>query len=121
MMKPVALASVILVACQFAAWAASAEGIAPEVAQLVVAQSSDGHLNYTPDAFGNTSRIAIVGSTATALAVDDPMQWSGREMLAHFAAPPVEFRPGTVWWWHGGAVTREGVARELQLMKEAPK
>ena len=47
------------------------------------------------------------------------MMWSGREMQGHFLTPPSDCRPGTYWWWHHGAVTREGVREELSLMKQA--
>ncbi len=56
---------------------------------------------------------------------DDLKQWSWpqgqsvKDMQAKFSDPPSDCRPGTVWWWHGGAVTREGVVHELQLMKDA--
>jgi hypothetical protein len=35
-----------------------------------------------------------------------------------FADPPTEYRPRTRYWWFGGAVTREELARELKGMKE---
>jgi alpha-L-rhamnosidase len=35
-----------------------------------------------------------------------------------FADPPMEYRPRTRYWWFGGAVTREELARELKGMKE---
>ncbi|MGD1020253.1 MAG: glycosyl hydrolase [Verrucomicrobiia bacterium] len=35
-----------------------------------------------------------------------------------FADPPMEYRPRTRYWWFGGAVTREELARELAGMKE---
>jgi hypothetical protein len=35
-----------------------------------------------------------------------------------FANPPMEYRPRTRYWWFGGAVTRQELARELKGMKE---
>lgn len=63
--------------------------------------------------------VMLMGMFSACLeAHNDPMQSSGWEMLAHFADPPAECRPGTYWWWYNGAVTREEVARELGLMKD---
>jgi len=35
-----------------------------------------------------------------------------------FADPPMKYRPHTRYWWFGGAVTRDELARELKGMKE---
>jgi hypothetical protein len=42
-----------------------------------------------------------------------------KTLAAHFAEPPVACRPGTYWWWQGQGATREGIAEQLQQMKEA--
>jgi hypothetical protein len=40
------------------------------------------------------------------------------QLEKNFAEPPMEYRPLTRYWWFGGAVTREELARELKGMKE---
>lgn len=40
------------------------------------------------------------------------------QMEQDFANPPVECRPRVRYWWFGGAVTREELARQLRSMKE---
>lgn len=35
-----------------------------------------------------------------------------------FREPPVDARPMMRWWWFGPAVTKEGIERELRLMRE---
>jgi hypothetical protein len=39
------------------------------------------------------------------------------ELKAGWLTPPRSYRPHTRWWWSGGAVTREGVARQLERMR----
>ncbi|MGA2140238.1 MAG: glycosyl hydrolase [Verrucomicrobiia bacterium] len=40
------------------------------------------------------------------------------QLQRDFANPPMEYRPRTRYWWFGGAVTRQELARELKGMKE---
>lgn len=41
------------------------------------------------------------------------------ELIAGFQNPPTSARPMVRWWWPGGDVTDEEIARELRIMKEA--
>ena len=34
-----------------------------------------------------------------------------------FASPPMDYWPHTRWWWHGNAVTKESITRELEEMR----
>jgi hypothetical protein len=43
---------------------------------------------------------------------------TAKQLECDFADPPMEYRPRTRYWWFGGAVTREELARELKGMKE---
>lgn len=42
-----------------------------------------------------------------------------KEYLELLKNPPEEARGGTRWWWYGSAVTREGISRQLEFMKDA--
>lgn len=37
-------------------------------------------------------------------------------MREAFAAPPMDCRPQTRWWWHGNALTKEDITRQLREM-----
>ena len=39
-------------------------------------------------------------------------------LRAGWTNPPATYRPHTRWWWPGNAVTKEGIAWELEQMKE---
>jgi hypothetical protein len=43
---------------------------------------------------------------------------TAKQLEQLFRDPPMEYRPRTRYWWFGGAVTREELARELKGMKE---
>ena len=32
----------------------------------------------------------------------------------NFKNPPADYWPHTRWWWHGNAVTKESITRELE-------
>jgi len=52
-------------------------------------------------------------TTASAAEPDDS------RLAAAFAAPGADAKPGVYWYWMGGAVTKEGLSRDLEEMKEA--
>jgi hypothetical protein len=43
----------------------------------------------------------------------------GNRLRADFENPPASARPMVRWWWPGGDVTDEEIARELRIIKEA--
>ncbi len=43
---------------------------------------------------------------------------TAKQLETLFRDPPMEYRPRTRYWWFGGAVTREELARELNGIKE---
>ncbi|HTC47392.1 MAG TPA: glycosyl hydrolase [Candidatus Aquilonibacter sp.] len=44
---------------------------------------------------------------------------TGNELRADFENPPASARPMVRWWWPGGDVTDEEIARELRIIRDA--
>lgn len=42
-----------------------------------------------------------------------------KTLQAAFSSPPEAAKPMTRWWWFGGAITPDEIARELTLMRAA--
>jgi hypothetical protein len=59
---------------------------------------------------------AAVAMALAVLAVS--VQAVSEDLRSSFAGPPEDCRPMMRWWWFGPAVTRQGLAREMGLMKE---
>lgn len=55
--------------------------------------------------------LSVVGFRAVA---EEPGSITLRET---FANPPMDCRPQTRWWWHGNALTKEDISRQLREMK----
>jgi hypothetical protein len=62
-------------------------------------------------ALAQSGRMVAPGSTAA---------FSGlsAELVAEWLNPPRSYRPHTRWWWPGNAVTRDGIAWELEQMRQ---
>ena len=68
-------------------------------------------LQIRPPLILNTLWILVVVVLHSACSHSDPqIQWPE---TSH------ETKPWTRWWWHGSAVTKEGITRELEDLKEA--
>jgi hypothetical protein len=57
--------------------------------------------------------LAVVALLAPARAAD-----AAAGLRAGFRNPPAETRPMMRWWWFGPAVTKDGLEREMRLMRE---
>ncbi len=55
--------------------------------------------------------LSVAGFRATA---EEPGAIPLREV---FANPPMDCRPQTRWWWHGNALTKDDISRQLREMK----
>jgi hypothetical protein len=62
---------------------------------------------------------AVLGlAIASPLPAAEPAGPAFAEVRRQFAEPPDDARVLMRWWWFGSAVTKEGIERELRLMKE---
>jgi hypothetical protein len=68
----------------------------------------------------------LVGAIGLVLLAWTPLPLAGQEQLqslkdlkAAFQNPPASARPMVRWWWPGGDVTDEEIARELGIIKDA--
>ena len=68
-------------------------------------------------AIGAVSLAACAG-TPQARNVSAPLSSLPADLEAQFRDPPSQSRPRTWWHWTGGNVTKEGITRDLQWMKE---
>jgi len=57
--------------------------------------------------------IALASALTSGAAAD-----SYNVMKENFNRPPKEYRPWTVWWWFGNAVTPDEVTREIWFQHE---
>ena len=71
--------------------------------------------------------LKIFGAGTSYLAVTSPLwglnacqnQQINPEFYKNFVNPPSQAKPFYRWWWNGNRVTKEEVARELEIMKGA--
>ena len=62
-------------------------------------------------ALGQSGRVVAPGSTAAFSSLSS-------ELIADWLNPARTYRPHTRWWWPGNAVTRDGIAWELNQMHQ---
>lgn len=58
---------------------------------------------------------ALMADDASVTAADSP---AGDDFVAEFRNPPPSARPRVFWWWHDGQVTRDGIRRDLEAMRD---
>lgn len=64
-------------------------------------------------------RFTVLPLVVTALFSVLPLYGQREEILKEFPCPSMEYRPRVWWHWMNGNVTREGIRKDLQWMKES--
>lgn len=63
--------------------------------------------------------LGMIPGAGTWAAGPKPVAGASAKIYEAFRNPDISIRPYVRWWWNGDKVTKEEIARELQLLKEA--